>query len=181
MGDPMAGRFYRFLFGDVPVELRSSFSLQESVERLKLATKRSLFSYLFSHAAAGRVTPTSVRLQRVIPMFGNSFKPIFVGRFVEIDGRVVLKGKFTMFRISKILTSIWFWFCLLWTCFTTIAVGLSFVGVTKITPDTRLAYLFPFIGAGFVAFGTVFVRFSWWLSRSDMDYLLECMAGALQS
>jgi hypothetical protein len=82
----MLTRVFNFLFGNVPVQFPSEFPLSESVARLRARTKRSVFVSLFERSAAGPVTGSRVRLQRVIPLFGNSFKPIFVER----HGRVVL-------------------------------------------------------------------------------------------
>ncbi len=175
----MLTRFYRFLFGDVPVEIPSSFPLNESVERLKGAT-RNIFFVLFAQVVVGRVTPKSVRLVRSIPFVGNSFKPIFVGQFVEVDGRVVLRGRFTMFQFSKIFMSIWLGFLFLWTCATAAFVLLSFAGVTQVPSDQQFAYFFPFAGAGMIVVGILFVRFCWWLSSSDMTYLSNRIVNAIQ-
>jgi hypothetical protein len=177
----MLMRFFRFLYGDIPVEVPSLFSLQDSVQHLRDFTKRSVFSSLFSQAAVGRVTATDVRLQRVIPMFGNSFKPIFVGKFQEINGHVVLKGKFTMFLFSKIFMSIWLGFALFWTILASLSI-FSTSGVRTTTPveNPLLASMFPLIGIAFFLGGILFVRFCWWLSRSDMKYLTKVMTQALQ-
>ena len=165
--------FFRFLFGDIPVEVHSPFSLHDSVQRLREVTKRSVFSSLFSQAAAGRVTATDVRLQRVIPMFGNSFKPIFVGKFRETNGQVVLSGRFTMFLFSKIFMSVWLSFWLIWTLLA--ALSVLGIGDVQAPPSTGL------IGVVFFVAGILFVRFCWWLSRSDMKYLTGVITQALHT
>jgi hypothetical protein len=58
------------------------------VTRLQAATRRSAFGVLGQQAAAGPVGESRVRLQRVIPMVGNSFKPFFLGRFEARDDGV---------------------------------------------------------------------------------------------
>ena len=80
-------RFFDFLYSDIPASFTSDFPLTVSVERLRERTNRTVFSALLRQAAVGPVTESRVRLQRVIPLFGNSFKPIFVGRFERIEGR----------------------------------------------------------------------------------------------
>lgn len=44
----------QFLYGSTPAEFKSAFSLEESVERLRAATKRSSFSALAQSAAVSR-------------------------------------------------------------------------------------------------------------------------------
>jgi hypothetical protein len=94
--------------GSPPVEFASSFGLSESVERLKAATRRSVFSVLARQEAVGTVTESRVSLQRVIPMMGNSFKPFYRGRFIEVDGNVILTGRFTMHWLVKVFMTFWF-------------------------------------------------------------------------
>ena len=100
-------RVFNFLFGSVPVQFPSDFPLAESVARLRARTKRSVFLSLFERSAAGPVTESRVLLQRVIPFFGNSFKPVFVGAFTQSHGRVVLEGRFTMLLFTKVFMTIW--------------------------------------------------------------------------
>ena len=76
----MVQRFFYFLFGNVPARFSSEFSVRESVKRLRERTKRSVFSAILREAAVGPVSESGVRLQRVLPLFANSVKPIFVGK-----------------------------------------------------------------------------------------------------
>jgi hypothetical protein len=169
-------RVFRFLYGDVPVRFPSDFSLATSIERLRERTKRSVFSALFRQAAVGPVDESRVRLHRVIPMFGNSFKPIFVGRFDHDEGRVVLEGRFTMFRFSKIFMTIWLVFALLWTVF---AAAAALKDSARIYDDP-VALLVPLVGVLFFLAGVAFVRGCWWLSRKDMVFLTSVIQAALQ-
>jgi hypothetical protein len=89
-----------YIFPCIPASFKSDYTLEESVSNLRKATNRTVFSNLFKQSAVGRVDKTKVRLQRVIPFFGNSFKPIFVGNFVERDSGVFLDGKWTTFLFS---------------------------------------------------------------------------------
>ena len=176
----MLQRIFSFLYGNVPVRFPSDFSLAMSIERLRQRTKRSVFSALFRQAAVGPVDESSVRLHRVIPMFGNSFKPIFVGRFNLEEGRVVLEGRFTMFRLSKIFMTIWLVFALIWTVLAA-AAALKTVAQDRgtISEDPE-ALLVPLVGVLFFLAGVAFVRGCWWLSRNDMVFLTSVIQAALQ-
>jgi hypothetical protein len=171
----MLSRLFAFLFGDVPVEFRSAFSLQESVQRLRNVTKRNVFLGLFNEVSVGRVTETSVRLQRVRPAFANPYKPIFVGKFEEMNGRVSLRGRFTMPLFSKIFMSAWLTLALVFSIVTT---ARKFgVGIVRMDRDLVGAF-FPIT---LLMFGVVLLRFSWWLSRTDIGYLTKVIKLALCS
>jgi hypothetical protein len=94
--------------GSAAVEFASSYGLSESVERLKAATRRSVFSGLSKQEAVGAVKESRVSLQRVIPMVGNSFKPFYRGGFIERNGKVILVGRFTMHWVVKVFLAVWF-------------------------------------------------------------------------
>ncbi len=166
-----------FLFGNIPFACESKYSLEESVTRLRENTKRSVFSSLFKQKAAGKVSASKVSLQRVIPFFGNSFKPIFVGKFKETKGGVYLEGKFTTFLLSKIFMTVWFSFAILWTALAVIQITQTFS-----TQADRLLVelvLFPLGGIIFIGIGVLFIKFCWKLSAKDIDYLKKVIAEAL--
>jgi hypothetical protein len=73
--------------------------------------KRSVFSALGETTAVGRVSEKVVRLQRVTPMVGNSFKPFFIGHFEVRGEETVLIGKFTMLPLVKVFIGFWFGTC----------------------------------------------------------------------
>jgi hypothetical protein len=171
----MLMQFSRILYGHVPVEVHSAFSLQTSVRRLQDATERSVFSRLFRRAAVGRVTATAVRLKRAIPGFSNPFRPIFMGRFEEVNGHVILKGIFTMAFFTKIFVSIWFGSVAL-----LIAAILLMPFMRPSVPLLEFMDPLPVLGLFFLGILFVFVRFGWMLSRNDMDYLTAIMTEALQ-
>ncbi len=175
----MLKRFFSFLYGDIPARFPSDFSLSESVARLREGTKRSIFSALLRQAAVGRVTASRVRLQRVIPFFGNSFKPIFVGTFTESHGRVVLEGRFTMFLFSKVFMTVWLAFAVVWTLLAAFAVIMAVSDNPGKLGGQPMTLLFPLVGVAFFVAGVAFVRFSWWLSRKDMTFLEPVIRQAL--
>src|SRR5437868_10832430 len=106
---------WNLLYGAEAKDFVSSFGLEESVRRLAASTGRSLFSFPATQMAVGEVSASKVSLQRVVPMVRNGFKPYFIGNFLNEDGRVVLKGRFTMSRYTKAFMSLWFSFIAFWT------------------------------------------------------------------
>ncbi len=160
---------WRLIYESTPAEFRSAVGLDESVERLHAATKRSVFSALSEAAAVGKVTKDSVRLQRVIPMVGNSFKPFFLGRFHVSEGRVLLTGRFTMLPIVKVFMTFWFGMVALGS------VGFLLAAVSTMPVPAVLAPLVMLGG------GLAMVAFGKWLARNDVAWLSEVIEGALKS
>jgi hypothetical protein len=161
--------FIDLLYGGVPAEFESAFGLDESVRRLLAATGRSVFSAFTHQAAVGTVREDRVSLQRVIPFVGNSFKPFFVGKFLSLNGRIVLSGQFTMLWGVKAFMTFWFGFCLLWTV-------LAILPLLARDPRT---WWFPLAGLGMFAAGTAFLCFCKWISRKDIPWLSAVIQNAL--
>jgi hypothetical protein len=168
MDEPMFRWLWQLLYESTPVEFPSAYGLEESVERLRAATKRSAFSALSETAAVGKVSEKAVRLQRVIPMVGNSFKPFFLGQFQSSNGQVRLIGRFTMLPIVKVFMTFWFVFVSL------TSVGILF-GARSTTPAP--AVLVPL---GMIAAGVAMLVFAKWLARNDVAWLSGVIEGALR-
>jgi len=171
-------RVWEFVFISVPVRFPSDFSVNQSIERLRAKTKRTIFSALFRQAAVGPVSESKVRLQRVIPWFGNSFKPIFVGAFTLSQRRVVLEGRFTNFPAVKVFVCMWFAIVLTIAAIFLVEVlrQMGQRGVSHL-PVGLLMLLTPI---AFLCFGLGLVRGSWWLSRRDIPYLTAVIEAALR-
>jgi hypothetical protein len=139
------------------------------VQRLRAATKRSVFSAMGETTAVGKVSEESVRLQRVIPMVGNSFKPFFIGRFESRDGKVVLAGKFTMLMFVKAFMTVWFG-----------VVGLCglvvLLGGRSTESHTGFFVLQPL---GMLGGGLALVAVGKWFVRNDEAWLSRVIEGAL--
>jgi hypothetical protein len=162
--------FMRLLNDSTPAEFRSAYGLAESVERLRSATKRSVFSALGETTAVGKVSEKVVRLQRVIPMVGNSFKPFFIGHF-EVRGEVtVLIGKFTMLPMVKVFMSFWF------GMFGLFAGAVWLGGFKPQGPNATFFLLQPFLMIGG---GIALVVAGKWFARNDAAWFLELIATAL--
>jgi hypothetical protein len=156
-------------WGSIPVEFESSFGLSESIERLKAATRRSVFPALARQGAVGTVKESRVSLQRVIPMVGNSFKPFYRGRFMERNGKVVLAGRFTMHWFVKVFMAFWFGGV---GCFTLLASIL-------VATNPQKATLAPLLGLGMIVAGTALVSIGKWFARNDATWLSNVIRGAL--
>ncbi len=160
------------LYESTPAEFRSTHGVAESVQRLSAATSRSVFTLAaFSETrAVGNVSPDRVRLYRFIPMVGNSFIPVFVGRFESRDGGTVLTGQFGMRASTRVFMTLWLG--------ATAAFAVSFL-VADFTSRTStpvwqwLSPLFMLVaGVGFVSLGK-------WFARNDITWLSRVIAQAL--
>jgi hypothetical protein len=161
---------WRLLYESTPAEYRSSFGLAESVERLRAATKRSVFSALGETAAVGKVSDTVVRLQRVVPMVGNSFKPFFIGHFEVRDGVTVLIGRFGLLTIVKIFMTFWLGMAFVF------AGGMLLGKFSSPNPVPLFLAFQPFLMLGF---GITLVAVGKWFARNDVAWLSRVIEGAL--
>ena len=160
----------RLLYDSTPAEFRSAYGIAESVERLSAATKRSVFSALGETTAVGKVSEKVVRLQRVIPMVGNSFKPFFIGHFEVRGEETVLIGQFTMLPLVKVFMSFWFGMCGLF------AGAVLLGGFKPQGPNATIFLLQPFLMIGG---GIALVAAGKWFARNDAAWLSELIATAL--
>jgi hypothetical protein len=162
--------FVCLLYDSTPAEFLSAYGLAESVDRLSAATKRSVFSALGETTAVGKVSEKIVRLQRVIPMVRNSFKPFFIGHF-EVRGDVtVLIGKFTMLPLAKVFMSFWFGMCGLF------AGAVLLGGFKPEGPNAVFFMLQPFL---MIVGGIALVAAGKWFARNDAAWLSELIVTAL--
>jgi len=105
----MINWFVKLVYDSQPVELVSDYSLDESVDRLWRAIKPWSPVAFLASGPVGEVTAGNVRIEWVTPMFGNPFKPMFLGKFVErSSGKVTLVGRFTISKVVKAFMTFWF-------------------------------------------------------------------------
>jgi hypothetical protein len=140
--------------------------LRESVERLRSATRRSAFGVLAQQAATGPVSEKRVRLQRVIPMIGNSFKPFFFGRFEQRSDGVYLTGRFTMLGIVKVFMTFWL-------------VAVLAFGIGAVVATQRMTWQGVLSSLGMFVAGLAGVGLGKWLARNDVAWLSDVIRGAL--
>jgi len=161
--------FVNLIYGSISVEWESAYGLEESVSRLRAATKRSVFSALAEPAAVGTVTESRVKLQRVIPMVRNSFKPFLVGQFVKRGEHVFLVGRFTMLGFVKVFMTVWFGFLFVF--------GVAAPFAQTASKSVTLAFVFgPITMCGF---GVGLVWFGKWLARNDAAWLGDVVKRAI--
>lgn len=156
--------------GSEPVEFASAFGMDESVERLRAATRRWSFLFATQECAAGTVRENRVSLQRVIPMVGNSFKPFFIGRFERRQGKVVLRGRFTMMLLVKVFMAFWFGMLALFAVAGSVAATAS-----------PKAVMFPLAAVGMMGFGVGLTALGRWFSRNDPAWLTDVICTALRA
>jgi hypothetical protein len=166
--------FLDLLYGSVSVEWESAYPLAESVARLRAVTLRSVFSALAEPAAVGTVSESRVKLQRVIPMVGNSFKPFFLGQFVKRGERVFLTGRFTMLLITKVFMSLWLG---LLACVSVTAL-VSMLAAPAGKPGRFLLVLGPLL---MMAFGIGMLRLAKWFCRNDVGWLTHVIRRAIST
>jgi len=103
-------------------------------------------------------------------MVGNSFKPVFVGRFEQAQGKVVLTGRFRLSWFVRLFMAYWFGFCALF-------VALSLVAAIHKPAAASMSLA----GAGMFALGLGMTRLFGWFSRNDPAWLSEVIRGALHA
>jgi len=163
---------YRQLLDDrQPVRFEVRLTLDDAIARLAAATEssRKLFSvteYLF-----GRVSAADVRLERVMPTFHNSWKPMFTGHFVEANGAVVLIGTFGAAYFTRMFMRVFMAFGVLWS--------IGALWSLHKTPGQQLPVWFPFAGLGMAVLGLVISRIFGRISRGDITWLSDRISGAL--
>ena len=94
-------------FGTSKVEFESDYPLTETIQRLQNATKGG------RPAILGTVAETYVSIRRADPPVRRDFRPWFFGKFHEEDGRVVLRGRFSMHDGARIFMALWLAGCAL--------------------------------------------------------------------
>ncbi len=157
------------LFESTPAEFRSDYSIAASVQRLAAVTSRWGLS-VSQTQAVGKVSPDKVRLQRVIPMVRNSFKPFFTGHFEMREGHTVLTGHFAMALAARIFMVIWLVMAMLFTVALLAGDLHSANGIPAWPP--LIAVLIPIGGVGLIVLGK-------WFARNDVAWLSDVMTRAL--
>ena len=155
--------------GSAPVEFESSFGMQESVERLRAATRRFHFLPATQQEAVGAVTESRVSVQRQIPMKSNAFKPFYRGRFIERNGKVVLTGRFNLHWFTKAFMTLWFG---LLVCF-------AVPGSVLAALHHQNAMHGALGSVAMLAAGISLVFHGKWLTHNDPAWLSEVIRGAL--
>lgn len=113
-------------------------------------------------------------------MFHNGFKPFFYGAFEDIGGEVVLRGRFTMAFTAKIFMTIWFGFGALLILASSIFVVAPIVIGPGPIIERVAAMGFPLFGLTLLGMGCALVKFGWWCSKNDIQFLSRTIERALE-
>ena len=93
----MIRQAFDWLYGSAPAVFESAFGFEESVRRLAAATERSALRSIGREVAIGRVTCERVSIYKSHQLLTKrAIKMAFIGRFHEVNGRVLLTGRFSM-------------------------------------------------------------------------------------
>jgi len=161
--------FFQLLYGSIPARFVSDCSTPEAMARLSAVVKPSVLSSFAGECAVGTVTEKKVRIQRVIPLVGNAWKPFFYGSFSAAGSGTVLEGTFKFSLFTRAFMSFWFGVVAFWTLLTKVAVFAN-------SPS---ALWFPLFGVGMFAVGIGMVRVGKWFARNDIAWLSRVIAQAL--
>ena len=100
------------LDGSEPAEFPSDFTRADSVQRLAEAVNARLFVVGGAPQVRGSAMERYVSIRRVEPGVHGAFRPVFTGAFHEHDGRVVLRGAYSLDDATKLVASAFLAACL---------------------------------------------------------------------
>ena len=162
-------KFSHLIYGSEHFELSFETPIDEAIDRLSSKVSKTGFFRLTSQGMVGTVSKGYTKIQRVIPMFVNSFPPIFVGSFRAEGNRTILSGVFRLGRFVQVFMSIWFGFIVLW-------VLIASVAVIAMPSET---WFFPLFGILMFALGVGLVKIGKWRSHNDKKWLTENICNAI--
>jgi len=158
-----------FLYGSEKIELVFDVPIQTAVERLNANVSKISLSRFKSETMVGKVNRETIKIERVIPMRQNSFKPIFVGSFSANENKTILSGVFRFNRSIQVFMTLWFGFLSLWTVMASVEV---FVKSSEV-------WFLPLIGIPMLCFGIGLVKVCKWFSKNDKQWLKESISNAV--
>jgi len=162
-------RLLNYLYWSQPGEYTSNYPLPDAVSRLKGLVHSG---FIPRAGVSGRVSERKVQLYRVIPLWANSFAPVFVGKFESVNGKIVLSGFYSIHFAVKTFMTIWFAI----TLFGALVV-LACLATGIIPPENAIFVLIPF---GMFAFGLVLIKMGQLFSRGDIEYIRNVIGKALE-
>ena len=158
----MAGPLFD-LFATTEVAFESDYSLAESVQRLQDV------SQALSPAIRGTVAEIYVSIHRADPPVRQDFRPWFFGRFHTKDGRVVLRGGYSMHDGAKAFVGLW-----LLGCAFALLVG-TFAALEGTAPPAL-----PLVPLGLLAAGMLVVWLGRKATRDDPAWISEVISHTLK-
>jgi hypothetical protein len=167
-------RLKGYLLPRLEVTFETEFRLDEAVQRLRLAAAAGSRAHYGQECLAGDVRADKVRLYRLKPYYGNGYAPVFIGRFVRRDGRVVLEGAFQLQRFVR-LHAVFLYSVAALAFVDAIALGV----LGSLLDGDPMAFLFAPGALAAFAVGAAFVRLSW--RGSSIELVSASIARALGS
>ena len=158
-----------FKYSDVVI-FEVTGELPQAVDRLSHAARKPVLQATWGASSdsslVGRVTRDDVRLHKVTPLFGNIFKPIFVGKFYVQDHKIYLRGTFEMGLVARL--SIWFpvAFCLV----------IQFMLLPLSGAQSGIENLWPMM---FLGIGMLFVVLEKMAAKQDVQWVKRQIETAL--
>jgi hypothetical protein len=134
-------------------------ALPDAVSSLRFATLSSplgFHGYEGPDWVGGRVDATRVQLHVNPPRYGDAFTPVFTGRFVARDGKVVLEGRFQLPAVTQAFMAALYLFAAF-----LFAYSIASGSLLAIVDDDAVAFLLPLFLLVLTALGAVFVQIGW--------------------
>ena len=161
-------KLWFFLYGTENFKLEFDIPIDQAVENLKSKVSPSFFSRFGFERMVGYVSSDCVKVQRIVPMMKNSFKPVFVASFSVEGNKTILSGFFRFHRFVQIFMTFWFCFVSLWT----LMASLTLV-------DDPSAWILLFVSALMFSFGIGLVTLGKWFARNDQNWLKDNVCHAI--
>ena len=153
----------RLLDNQQPARFEARCSVDEAIRRLDDIVEPSRLGSPFQQHIFGRVTRDGVYLERVTPLFKNSWRPAVEGRFEVARGVTVLVGSFGLSKSTRRFMKLFVAFGFLWT----IGAGWSVLA----HPQPELPVWFPFAGIGIACVGVAMSKVFAAASAGDVEWL----------
>lgn len=162
-------RIFDFLYGTEKFQIEFDVPIDVAVTNLQSKVSGSVLSLLGSEGMVGQVSNHTVKLQRFIPMVGNSFKPFLIGSFSTCGNKTVLSGAFRFHRLVQAFLTFWFTFSVL------LIASLSMTAFA----NPSEAWFVPFLGVLCLVGGVAIVNIGRWFARNDKEWLKASIRSAI--
>lgn len=151
----------RLLYQTEHLTLHFDMPLDVAVKRLQTKVDSAILPWTASGAMFGTVSKDHVRIQRVHPRIQNSFKPVFIGAFREVDDTAQLVGVVRLNRFIQLYITFWLGL---------VSLSLILFSVAAMLGPAQ-SWFIPFIVVLMLVVGVALIYLSNWLTRNDTDWL----------
>ena len=165
--------FRRILPADRPVRFETHLPVVEAVRRLEAIVEPFGWRRFVTETIRGKVSTDAVSLERVIPLFTNSWRPMFEGRIEAAPVGSALVGSFGLSTYTRRFMLVFIGFGVMWSLMAGCTVAM--------TPQPELPFWFPFAGLGMAGVGVVVSHVAHALSSGDIEWLSGRIRNALHT